>query len=188
MPTRGTGTGKQLLSMSFGVNGVATASQITGLNIFPLLMEGYDDKGGALYGIAHEFWDLQDRVFEGEGRPLGPEWSELSHPYAEIKKEKYGDVGILVARGNLRDSLTIPEAGGSEQVFRVDKNSMEIGTAVEYAHYHVTGTRTPMDRRNFMPVITYAKSDFKDKIEDVMASWQFDMARAMTIKSGGRPG
>lgn len=47
-----------------------------------------------------------DRVFDTEGGEIGVRWADLEERYAAAKRRRWGDVGILVASGAGRRSLT----------------------------------------------------------------------------------
>lgn len=80
---------------------------------------------------------LEDFVLEGGHS--GARWAPLSPAYAKWKASRFPGAGILVASGQLKASLSGPDAPLS--VFRPGPTSLEIGTEVPYALAHQLGTR-----------------------------------------------
>ena len=105
--------------------------------------------------LAPKFFEDVVRRFERVGAYGGPDgarqWAPLSPPYKRWEDWHYPGKPILQRTGRLIRSLTWnrgmfgPGGGrgnvGRDGVFRVTMNSADLGTAVEYAHWHQTGAR-----------------------------------------------
>ena len=92
--------------------------------------------GGLLTEIVQE-------QFNTEGSRTGG-WAPLSDRYASDKVRQFGNQPILVATGEMRESLL----GGSGGIQRQQGNDqMVFGTSVPYAVYHQAGTQRMPQRR-----------------------------------------
>lgn len=81
------------------------------------------------------FYERETQLFSSQGEG---EWQQLSPRYAAWKQQHFPGKPLLVASGNLRDSLT-----GSRSPFSVmemQPRSLAVGTSVPYARYHQLGT------------------------------------------------
>lgn len=62
--------------------------------------------------VQTEFYKVVGKIFDTEGGAgASGKWQELSQPYSDQKRGRYGDMPILQASGDMRKSLT--ESGGS---------------------------------------------------------------------------
>jgi len=75
----------------------------------------------------------QNFILSGSGQ-----YPALSPQYAKFKQRTYGFSPILVASGDLRDSVT--GKGNSDTVLNIGKQSLVQGTKVPYARYVQEGT------------------------------------------------
>lgn len=98
-----------------------------------------------------ELSEAHARQFASEGSASGFPWKPLDPQYSSWKLKNYGDNGILVRKGDLRDSLA--DLNSTRGAVRdIDAKKATFGTEVEYAHYHWTGTRKmPARRPLFVP-------------------------------------
>lgn len=85
--------------------------------------------------IALRFWRSMKNQFDTEGAFGGSKWKALK--LSTIKRK--GHARILYEKGALMASLTRKRAKGS--LYVEGKKRLEIGTEVDYAGYHQTGTR-----------------------------------------------
>jgi phage gpG-like protein len=94
--------------------------------------------GPAMPAVVARFHLQMQRRFrdEGAGGPSG-RWVALDPEYAAWKAKKFPGKGILEATGALRESLT---SQGEGSVVSYGPNSVFIGSDVEYAEFHQTGT------------------------------------------------
>lgn len=84
------------------------------------------------------FYKTAQQIFKSEGASgAGGKWKELSTPYKQIKAKQWGNVPILTASGRLQDSLT---SETSDSVVEKQKDSLTLGSSVEYGVYHQYGT------------------------------------------------
>lgn len=85
---------------------------------------------------------IADEIFsEGQGR-----WEPLNEEYAEDKAARWGPQPMLVASGQLLNSLTVQGAPGHVEVIAPDR--VRVGSTIEYLRYHQsTGARTRIPRR-----------------------------------------
>lgn len=89
--------------------------------------------------------ELIREQFDTEGGRTGG-WAPLSEKYAADKIRRFGSQPILVASGNLKESLT----GGSGMIARQEGNeSLRFGTQLGYGSFHQTGT-SRMPRRQIL--------------------------------------
>ena len=80
-------------------------------------------------------------VFETEGAAIDEQWAPLSRAYALRKQKKYGDVGILEATGDMKDSF--------QSSF--DPTSAAIWNTAIYFKYHQSNQpRSKIPRRVMM--------------------------------------
>jgi hypothetical protein len=85
---------------------------------------------------------IADEVLS-EGRGL---WQPLSPEYARQKELKWGPQPILVASGQLLNSLTIQGAPGHIEFIGPDR--VRVGSQIDYLRYHQSQTpRTVLPRR-----------------------------------------
>lgn len=80
---------------------------------------------------------------EGEGS-----WKQLSAAYAAQKAMVFPGQPILVATGDLRDSLTTP----TRLAQSIGPDSLSVGSDVSYAAYHQSGTQFMPARPPLIPV------------------------------------
>ena len=123
----------------------------------------------AFRNIADNFNQVEKEAFEQGGRKR--KWRALSPAYAAWKAKKYPGRPILVRTGDLRDSLA---GQTSNSVRKIKRKEMEMGTKLDYASYHDTGTSN-MPKR---PPIDPKKSDTNE--------WVFIMRRYILEKLGLR--
>lgn len=89
---------------------------------------------------------IRDRIAdeiltEGHGQ-----WEPLSAEYAAKKETRWGPQPMLVASGQLLNSLTVQGAPGHVEV--IEKDRVRVGSTVEYLRYHqATGARSRIPRR-----------------------------------------
>jgi phage gpG-like protein len=83
---------------------------------------------------------------EGEG------WAQLDPTYAKWKAVHYPGKPILVRTGDLKRSLTDP----TEAVRYSSPHELVLGSDVDYAHWHYTGTSKMPARRPLVPLIRLA--------------------------------
>lgn len=91
------------------------------------------------------FYEFEKQAFEAEGETsAGGEWEELSPLYELIKEQRYPGKTILRRTDALYRSLTQPNARGS--IRRVTETELLIGTGIDYALWHQTGTSRMPER------------------------------------------
>lgn len=104
-----------------------------------------DDLSVPLNEIATRF--LQSRKFIFFGAAGGrSQYAPLSPAYARAKRKKYGDRPILFASGRLAKSMT---QRGGDNIVKVGKKTLEIGTRIPYGVFLQEGTRK-MPPREFL--------------------------------------
>jgi phage gpG-like protein len=89
--------------------------------------------------VIAEFYAIETEQFETEGGAGGQRWTPLSPLYSEYKERVFPGQPILQAEGDLRASLTDPEAAGA--ILQPREDELVIGTSVPYALAHQRGTR-----------------------------------------------
>jgi len=78
-------------------------------------------------GIVAQFEGEQEEVFEASGAYGGrPRWRALSDRYRKRKQRLFGDMPILVARGDLAQSLT--DSNWPTAVRWIERDSLVIGS------------------------------------------------------------
>lgn len=147
--------------------------EVEGVNIldrsFDRVNENITDLRPYWDNVQKEFWRIEEGQFKSENaRGASGQWKPLSRPYAKRKAQRYGVKTILRASDRLQSSL----AGqtGDTALFK-DKMEFGIGTNLEYARYHQTGTKK-MPKR---PVIDFSESQ-KDELAKGL---QRDILKAM---------
>lgn len=119
-----------------------------------------DDLRIPLRKIAIDFYKGQKAIFGLKGPGQYPDfkgpkvkdtWKRPGNPsartrdgnltaYQNVKKKRYGFLyPLLVATGKLGLSASTPDAEGS--IYKLGKNSLQIGTSIEYGKYHQQDTR-----------------------------------------------
>jgi phage gpG-like protein len=76
------------------------------------------------------------RQFNEQGSVETGKWAPLSPPYGRWKARVRPGRPILVFDGDLKREMTVPGQG----VYQVWRSGMTVGTEIEYAKYHQTGT------------------------------------------------
>lgn len=85
------------------------------------------------------FYEFEKEAFDSEGdSSAAGEWEELSPLYELIKEQRYPGKTILRRTDALYRSLTQPNARGS--IRRVTETELLVGTSIDYALWHQTGT------------------------------------------------
>jgi phage gpG-like protein len=92
--------------------------------------------------LADDFLDLEGRQFASEGGFASGGWAPLAPSTVRRRGTAHP---ILTDSGDLRASLTQRDGKGS--VRRISDDEMFVGTDVDYAQYHQTGTRRMPRRR-----------------------------------------
>lgn len=106
------------------------------------------DLSPAFETIADEMQHWEADQFSSEGAFLGTPWEPLAASTVRSKAARGLPLDILVATGELRDSLT---GAGSNAVRDIGPNEMTFGTRVPYAVYH--HSREPRSRLPRRPLI-----------------------------------
>lgn len=128
-----------------------------------IMAHQFEDAEPAWRNIADDFAQLEAQRFASGG----PGWAALSPAYAAYKSHRYPGKGILVASGNLRDSLS----HASSVVQGMSPTTLTLGSTVPYGKYHQHGTARmparkpidmqPDDRRRWLKILqTWATSVF----------------------------
>lgn len=102
--------------------------------------------------VIEEFYLIETEQFDSEGAAGGERWAPPSDPYAARKAQSFPGAPILQAEGDLRASLTDPEA--ADAVLQPREDELIIGTRVPYAMAHQRGT-SRMPRR---PPINFSEA------------------------------
>lgn len=142
--------------MAVNVTDVKVTENVT-LELNGFISRARDVKPVFLGPIAADLRATEAAIFANAGGVAGvPKWAPLTD--ATMRKKIRGgarSTRILVERGLLESSLTVPGAAG--QILRmVSGDTMEFGTEVQndrgqqFAHYHQLGTRS-MFSRKIMP-------------------------------------
>ncbi len=104
------------------------------------LLDELHDRGEHLQpvldDIGDRFLDIELAQFRSEGARGSGGWAQLAPSTVRARGSAHP---ILDDTGALRRSLTLSGATGS--VRRLTSTSLLIGTEVDYARYHATGTR-----------------------------------------------
>lgn len=117
------------------------------------LSENLDDMRPLFEGFASDFYKDEKRVFKSPKAPSGSsknpkgpsEYKDLSPKYKKYKIKKKGKAyPILLFDGDLAKSLLTRNATGS--FLKIGKEDFQIGTTIDHAIYHMTGTKK-MPRR-----------------------------------------
>lgn len=99
----------------------------------------------AFEGVAEDFYELQTRMFDTDGRPIGG-WAPLADATLEIRQRLGRGNEILeyagARGGRLRRSLTV--AGASYQLRQETRDSLRIGTKLGIARIHQKGGTLPV--------------------------------------------
>lgn len=103
-----------------------------------------NDMEPALDALADDFLAIERQQFSSEGGRSGG-WAPLAPDYARTKALQFPGKGILERHGDLRASLT--EEGAKGSIRRVTSDELLVGTDVDYAHFHQSGTRKMPRRR-----------------------------------------
>lgn len=91
------------------------------------------------------FYEFEKQAFETEGESSAAgDWEELSPLHELIKQQAFPGKTILRRTDALFRSLTQPNARGS--IRRVTDTELLIGTGIDYALYHQTGTSRMPER------------------------------------------
>lgn len=131
--------------------------------------EGIHDMRPAFKLMAESFKKIEQKQFDSEGSHGGSRWAPLSSTYAAWKGANFGGLPILQLTGLLRESLT----GGSPwYVERITKDSLVLGTSVEYAIFHQRGTMAMPPR----PVINLSEQDKMEWIK-ILHNFAFDQQK-----------
>lgn len=111
------------------------------------LAEGLSDfRPFWVHYFAPQFFDDIQRNFDSGGRYVGG-WRALSPGYAAWKLARYGARPILVATGEMRESLRI---GGRGNVLKSGRDRVEIGSTNRKVRYHQEGIGVPVRQVIFM--------------------------------------
>lgn len=130
---------------------------------------GLSDFSPALEKIADDFLKLEQTQFATEGKTGSGGWKALSPDYAAWKAINYPGAKILERDGWLRDSLTVKDA--PFQVREISPTEAVLGSSLNYAIYHQTGTRKMPAR----PPIELSASD-QDRWGKLVHEWLYAMA------------
>lgn len=148
-------------------------AEIHGLDLFEKQMKDVQEIFGDLKPLFRRLrrtiLNIIDDNFDTEGTASGEKWQELSEKYNKLKILQYGmGKKILEASGDLRKSFTS----------KIDKTSLTIGTAKEYAAIHNFG----MDEKN-MPQREFMLKEFQigDLSYDIVTHY-FEEAHKRKIK------
>ena len=87
--------------------------------------------------IADDMMRVIKMTFMGQGRRYGGSWYALDIATVREKRRKGLDHRILIARGRLMDSYTKPRS--RNQILRIDRDSIELGSRLGYAAIHQFG-------------------------------------------------
>lgn len=126
-----------------------------------------DDLTVAYRWVADDFQRIMARAFESEGQSTGPRWRELTLKWLIHKIDVGKDHGTLQYNRDLVRSLTQRNAKGAVRTARHD--TLILGTRIEYAEFHVTGTHN-MPRRNFMRIPTWERARWVRAVEHYIAT------------------
>jgi len=92
--------------------------------------------------INSAFMRNEKKLFASEGVSGGSKWKALSPRYAAAKRRKFGKKKIMVRTGTLRRSLTT-KASSHIIRYTMDPNTIEFGTKIGYAAYHIKKKGNP---------------------------------------------
>lgn len=106
-----------------------------------------EDATPAWEKIADRFAAFESRQFASEGRAGSGGWAPLSPRYAAWKAKRFPGQPILVATGELRQSLTQRPFGIEE----ITPQSLTMGSGVEYGAYHQRGDGVPQRKPIDLP-------------------------------------
>lgn len=108
---------------------------------FRRLDENFKDLSPIWDDVRDAFWEIEADQFQSEGaKGRSRRWKPLSKRYEKQKIARYGTfaviAGVLRATDSLYKSMT--RATG-DTVYKKTKDSMIVGTSLEYAAYHQKG-------------------------------------------------
>jgi len=89
--------------------------------------------------VEEEFYAEIKLQFRSEGEEGGDKWAELTPEYAGWKEIHYPGAPILQRTGDLVKSLT--SSTDANAVLVEARKTLTLGSRLEYARYHQTGTR-----------------------------------------------
>jgi hypothetical protein len=97
--------------------------------------------------VQREFYKAVEHQFETEGGAgESGKWQELSTPYAEIKRAKYGEKPILLASGGMYTTLT---TSGQGSVVEKTADEMTLGSTDPKSGWHNKGVGRNPTRKIF---------------------------------------
>ena len=105
----------------------------------------------ALEEIAEDMMRVAAINFSSEGRRGGGSWAFLSPSRLRQKIKKGYPEDILVAKGVLRTSVTVP--GADHQIKDIYKNRLNFGSDLDSAEAHQYGTDKGLPARPFLEFI-----------------------------------
>jgi phage gpG-like protein len=103
--------------------------------------EAFSDLSPAFEVLADDFLTVNKRQFDSEGGNSGT-WAPLAPATVRRRGSAHP---ILNEHGDLRESLT--QRGGKGSVRTVGPHELFVGTDVDYAHFHQSGTSRMPRRR-----------------------------------------
>lgn len=129
--------------------------------------------------VIEEFYRIETEQFESEGAAGGQRWAPLSDPYAARKAQVFPGQPILQAEGDLRASLTDPEA--ADAIFLPREDELILGTRNPTAIFHQRGT-SRMPRR---PPINFSEAQ-KRRIQKALQAGLVQFIRDAGFNVEGR--
>jgi phage gpG-like protein len=112
--------------------------------------------------VTQDFWQMEQRQFDSGGNASGG-WASLKPNYAKWKARHFPNAKILELTGLLKGSLTNQNPW---TVNELEKLKVTLGTKINYAGYHQTGTRNMPQRRP----IDFTEQD-KKRWNHIFAVW-----------------
>lgn len=112
---------------------------------FARLAHTLSDLSKPLEKASEVFYRFEKDAFETEGASSkARRWTALTRQYARWKEKVAPGKPILELSGALRDSMTGPDAPDS--FYKVQPQELAIGTTLDYASFHQTGTKRMVAR------------------------------------------
>lgn len=122
------------------------------------------DAKPAFARMAVLLFEIEEAVFESQGRRGGGAWADITAQWRERKVRNALDPRILHATHALRDSMTKPEAEG--QILEITRNALVLGSSLPYAEAQNKkrpfNKLTPTDRVRMRNIIR----------DHLMAAWR----------------
>jgi phage gpG-like protein len=135
-----------------------------------------EDMRGVWAAIQSSMFRIFGEQFASEGGAgASGKWAALTHPYAALKAEKYGDMPILQASGKMMSSLT---SNTEDTVAEFEPQGAVFGTSLKYARFHQTGTK----RMKARPIVALSQEQSRFLHKEIQKELIAEMRRDPAIE------